>query len=377
MSVQTLLEVKNGDTLGALRGLLRTMMERDLVDAVWVPLEAPGGKAFMPALVKDLRQLDAANPLAPVMRVHSAPQVAALSTEPGLGRIGVVMRPCEVRAFVELAKLQPVALDRVTVIGLDCLGTYETTHYGDLVDARSSSTWATDDVLHWAAKGELAPYRFRTACQVCEHPAAAPLRDGRDMAIGFIGLDARQHLLVMCNHETARRLGLSLGDAPKRREVIERVVAARHRRRERILAEAWAQWANPAGLLALLSTCSACFDCLMACPLYTRDGRIRVSSVDPLRDRVVRWSKGSPRVDNVLSDALLAEIIPFGRLAACCVGCGMCESACPQGRPLGALACAVGEKVQERLGYRPGRSLDDPLPWKVPVETTAPFAKAA
>ncbi len=45
MSVQAILEVKDGDVLAALRRFLRQLLEMGIVDALLVPLELPSGLA--------------------------------------------------------------------------------------------------------------------------------------------------------------------------------------------------------------------------------------------------------------------------------------------------------------------------------------------
>ncbi len=63
--------VQNQDTLAALRGFLRRLLETETVEAVLVPMETPSG-AVTPALVTDPALLDAADPLAPVLGLNSA-----------------------------------------------------------------------------------------------------------------------------------------------------------------------------------------------------------------------------------------------------------------------------------------------------------------
>ena len=72
MTVQSILAVKDGDTLGAVRGVLKTLLEKNVVDAMLVPLEVPRADQVAPILVKDPTPIDSANPLAPVMRVNTA-----------------------------------------------------------------------------------------------------------------------------------------------------------------------------------------------------------------------------------------------------------------------------------------------------------------
>lgn len=73
------LDVQNGDTLGAIRRLLRAVLASGAVDAVLVPLRHPAGDAVAPALVKDPAKLDLADPLAPVLPVSGARLVSMLT----------------------------------------------------------------------------------------------------------------------------------------------------------------------------------------------------------------------------------------------------------------------------------------------------------
>ena len=106
MSVQAILEVKDGDVLAALREFLRQLLEMGIVDALLVPLELPSGDAIVQTLVKDASKLESANPLAPVMMVNSANVVSNLTRLGNREKVGVVLKSCEMRALVELVKLQ-------------------------------------------------------------------------------------------------------------------------------------------------------------------------------------------------------------------------------------------------------------------------------
>ena len=68
MSVRLAMQVNNGDTLGALREFLKMLFAQKIIDTLLVPLEVPSAEQIMPTVVRDARQLDAANPLAPVLR---------------------------------------------------------------------------------------------------------------------------------------------------------------------------------------------------------------------------------------------------------------------------------------------------------------------
>ena len=115
--MKTVIPVENNDPLAAVRGFLKRLLEAKAVDALLVPMETLAG-AITPMLVADPDSLDAANPLAPVMGLNAARAAGQVSIrEPqgreGRPRIGAVLRPCELRALVELVKLINLSLHSV------------------------------------------------------------------------------------------------------------------------------------------------------------------------------------------------------------------------------------------------------------------------
>ncbi|HUV88067.1 MAG TPA: formate dehydrogenase, partial [Anaerolineae bacterium] len=110
--MRTVLSVENGEAgvLAAVRGFLKRLLESGAVEALLVPMETPSG-TVTPALVTDPALLEAANPLAPVMGLNAARLAGRVSIRKPRGRIGVVLRSCELRALVELVKLQQASLE--------------------------------------------------------------------------------------------------------------------------------------------------------------------------------------------------------------------------------------------------------------------------
>src|SRR5512136_2511520 len=156
-----LIPVQDGDVAGAVRKLLRGVLQSGQVDALFVPLRDPSGAALVPALVKDPALLDRADPLAPVLPINGARALSMLTQHTPRPRLGAVLRNCEIRALVELVKLQQASAEGLTIIGVDCLGTYEVQDYARL----------PDDAARLAAGDAPESLNLRAACQMCEHPA--------------------------------------------------------------------------------------------------------------------------------------------------------------------------------------------------------------
>ena len=96
------IEVKNRDILTALRQLFGSMLRLEDIKALLVPGRLPMTQMVMPLLITDPDRLDEIDPLAPAFPLNAAKVVSKLSRTPVGGTIAVVLRPCEIRAFIEL-----------------------------------------------------------------------------------------------------------------------------------------------------------------------------------------------------------------------------------------------------------------------------------
>ena len=365
MSVKAVLQVKDGDVLAALREFLGQLLENKVVDALLVPVGLPSGDAVVQTLIKDPERLATANPLAPVMMVNSATLVSNLTRRGNRERVGVVLRSCEMRALVELVKLQQVTTDNLLTLGIDCLGTYEVTEYARLSKEAGDGRGRTAEQWQAAEGGEVLPlegYQFRAACQICEYPVPA----GVDINIGVIGVDTGSVILLemepAIGSEIVEKLGLQQGEAPARPEAIARLVATREKARDEAFARFREAVNDTASLVAQFSTCVACHNCTRACPIcYCKECIFETDTFRPTSERYLRWAgrKGAARMP---SDTLLFQLTRMNHMATSCVGCGMCESACPSDLPLALIFRTVGEKVQGLFDYLPGRSVEEELP---------------
>ena len=111
------------------------------------------------------------------------------------------MRPCEIRAFVELVKLNQGDREKAILIGIDCPGALTNADYSRWVALHPE---AGGDVFCQSALiekgGEIQP---APACRVCEQP----IPDGADIVVGLLGVDLSDHLLVEFELQRVLRLG--------------------------------------------------------------------------------------------------------------------------------------------------------------------------
>lgn len=363
MNINTILAVEAGDILGALRRFLADLLEKQIVDVLLVPQEIAQGRSLVQTLVQDPAYLSRANPLSPVMPVNSAILVSQLTVDKPQRKVGAVLRSCEIRALIELVKLRQADMENLTIIGIDCLGTYEVADYARLIDemegvAEEKGALVVAELQRRIAEGdaEPLPIPLRPACQICEFPTPR----GADITLGLIGVE--DGILITLESELAAKLGLAEGEAPDRDKAIAKLVELRSGARDRAFAEFRQQTKSITEFADQFATCIGCYNCAVACPIcFCKECFFRTATFEPESERYFRWAERAGAL-RMPTEILLFQLTRLNHMVASCVGCGLCESACPSRLPLTVIFRAVGEGVQKMLRYVPGRSLEDELP---------------
>lgn len=355
--MRSLIPVENNDVLAAIRDFLKRLLEEDVVEAVLVPMDTPAG-SVVPALVADPDALDEADPLAPVMTVNIARAVAPVSVREPRGRIAAVLRPCEMRALVELVKLQQASLEDVMTIAVDCSGTYTGTDYEEM---RADEGVDQEGLLSMMESGDVEPqegYTFRDACQMCEKPYA----EGADIVLELFGVDVSAGLPVTLPEDLAETLGLTaVEESGRRAEVVDALVAQRIEERDQRFAE-MRQRLSEEGVAGVFDSCIRCHNCMTVCPIcYCKTCLFKSPIFDHEPDQYMNWArrKGAYRM---LSDTMLFHLTRLNHMVLSCIGCGLCTDACPADLPVARVFRAVGQDLQEVFEYEPGQDVEEPLP---------------
>jgi len=352
-------------TLAAVRGFLKRLLESGAVEAVMVPMETPSG-TVTPALVTDPALLEAANPLAPVMGLNAARLAGRVSIRKPRGRIGVVLRSCELRALVELVKLQQASLEDMVTIGVDCLGTYDVAKYVNRDQGAGIKTWP--ELYHSLITDPQSPIpNLRDACQMCEKPQI----EGADIRLELFGADLAAGIPVSVREEIAERFLAALGmtgaapgmtaDDGRRSAVVDKVVAERTKVRDARFAEIRARL-DKEGVEGILAACVRCHNCMTVCPIcYCKTCLFKSPTFDHEPMQYVNWArrKGAYRLP---ADTMLFHLTRLNHMVLSCIGCGLCTSDCPAELPVGRVFRAIGQEVQKTFDYVPGRSVEEALP---------------
>jgi len=360
MAKQAVLKVSEGKTEEVIRGFLRSLLEKGVVEAILLPKRLPSGDGIVQTLIRDPERLGETSILSPTMPVQSA-RVASSLTGKGLGKkVAALLKACEIRAVVELTKFLQVKLDSLYLIGVDCPGTLEVPDYAKMAQEGKGGEGLTREWLRGMEKGQVSPpegYTFRTACQMCEYPV--PTADIVFKLFGYrpeqeVGIEIGERL----ERETAERGILSLReerDPAGRAEVVNKIVGERIKKRDATFKEFKGVVKDLQSFLDRFSTCIRCHNCMVACPIcYCKECVFKTAVFEHEGDQFIRWAdrKGGIRMP---TDTLIFHLIRMSHMVTSCIGCGLCDSACPSRLPVASLFRSVGDKIQKMFHYVPGR----------------------
>ncbi len=345
---------------------MERLLQSDLVGSVMLPKKTTGGDNYVQALVKNPALLADTDVSIPVVPVQAARLISQLTfSDPG-EKIAVVVKPCEARALVELTKFQQIRRESLLIIAVDCLGTYEPKNFSALVKAGKDPA---ADLRKQAASGRCEPDAeapFRSACTICEHPSI-PL-ELVDLVIGLWGVDCEKNLYIEAGDELAAQLVekniLEFNDAeqPKRAEALASLRDERLKSRDQVLGEFGQRVNSIRGIQELLSTCMRCHNCMINCPIcYCRECVFRSPTFEHTPDQYLGWAadKGAIRMP---ANTVMFHLTRLNHMVMSCVGCGLCDTACPNDIPVMSLFRTVGLQAQKMMDYEPGRSYDEPAP---------------
>ncbi len=294
------------------------------------------------------------DPLFPAMPANGGKVVSRLTLRGAVDRpIAVMMRPCEIRALIELVKLEQAHLENLILIGVVCGGVFPNRGF----QAEGNVEKLVEGYWSVLEKGD-QPKGVRPVCAACE----SFVPQGVDLvwtqkAPGKGCLEA----LTEKGEEIIGKLGLSprQDDLASWKELLKE---KRLKEREELIAKTKESAQGIENLVAIFGKCIGCHACSHVCPIcYCKDCFFESATFEyePASYQRRLEKKGTLRVP---MDTILFHLGRMTHMATSCVGCGMCEDSCPTRIPVAQVFKTVGADLQELFEYLPGRSLQEPLP---------------
>jgi formate dehydrogenase subunit beta len=350
-----IIPLQNASLDKTLNQFFRNLLEKKIVDALILPQAVLSGRSYAHTLIRDPKKIQNAAPFLPVMMTNGAKVVSSLTAWDPKQKLGVVLRACEIRALVELAKFKQASIDPLLLIGVDCLGTVESADFEKMAD--KSGEFDIQKYLSGVLSGKIDT--LRTSCRQCVYPVP----DDVDMNIGFIGVDLKKGIYVGASEEIASKLSLEkANDPPKRKEMISQIVEDRKKKRNRFLSDLKKRFKSVPDLLNEFARCKRCYNCRVECPIcYCKECVFLTNIFDHKPDQYLRWAerKGATKLP---AHTLLFHMTRLNHMVISCVECGMCSSACPNDLSVYDLFQYVGKDVQALFEYLPGMSIKDEPP---------------
>jgi len=267
---------------------------------------------------------------------------------------------------MELVKLKQGRLDDLVLIGMDCLGRYET---GDFLNLDGGDPAFTLKFYQGIQQGKGTAQNGKDvveACKVCEYPVP----EGVDIRVCLIGADLEKGMglegVSDKGKEVLSQVGLKGGNDPvERDQAVKTLIEERTVYRDRWIAEIGDQTKDLEGLMNVLGNCINCYNCRVACPVcYCRECVFVTDTFQHDSDQYFKWAdkKGMLKMP---TDTLFYHLTRMQHMSTLCVGCGQCTSVCPSDIPVAQIFRSVAQETQRLFEYRPGRDVEEGLPLAV------------
>ncbi len=373
---------ERGENGGFVTALLSGALESGFLDDVLV-VKRKSIYEGIPVITRDVNEVkESAGSL------HAAPLNLAKKVVdyyrrgPRDRKIGLPAKPCDARSLIEQRKRQQIPPENVYMIGLNCGGTMHPLNMRETI----SSVFGIDPdavikeeikegklFISYISDGreekkafrmdelEEKGYGRRDACKSCDTniPTMA------DIACGNWGVpkeesEKKTFIEIFTDKGVEIVSSVMEGGYVEVEEASAKGIEIRKKIDERMrkLAEGWKERLDIVKdlsreerfkfYISTLRRCISCGACKEVCPVCACPGE-DAKCVLLSDDR-----------DSYLIS--MYDMVRLFHLMDSCIHCGQCEDVCPADIPLALIHRRFSDRMQERLGYRPGISIDERPP---------------
>ena len=336
--------------------LLGSLLEGGEVDSVFALRETRQKGRYCYSLISDPSLISEVLPFHPVMPVQGARALSDLTiTEPLTRPVAALLRPCEIRAFVENVKQSQGSLENIIIISCTCPGVIPASRLlrEDREDVQKNHT-----------------ENIRNACRTCTEfiPGSQA-----DMTVLLASDEPNDGTVIYLHTEKAAEIaGKLYSQAPETDKPLAELTSGISEARKKALKDLMRDIPAPEdglrSLVSLFSACIGCRGCREACPLCNCvlcDYETARTLHAPELVRAEARRKGSIRVPAGTLQFQLGRLMHISPL---CTACGQCSDVCPVDIPVADIFIRAANLVQESLEYAPGRDTDDTPPMATYIE---------
>lgn len=353
---------KKGELNLELSKFFSELLEKQVVSAVLVPANG-NSEMVKQTLFVDPGKTDTVDPFAPIVPVNSAKIVSSLTAKPSGKKMAMVLRSCEVRATIELAKLNQVHLEDVLLIGMDCYGRFENKDFLKLKENKLTSEKFLQEVQ--TGEPDFNGAELVEACRICEFPEA----ENVDIRLCKIGTDPDSFGLEGISEQgkaVLEKVGFSGDEMPSQRtKAVEALAKKRKAELDQKLDDYHMAINSIQSLEESLANCINCYNCRVACPVcYCKECVYVTDTFRHEGEQFLGWAKKEGAL-KMPTDTAFYHLTRMTHIGTSCVGCGQCTSACPNGISLTIPFRSIARVSQNRFEYEAGRSLQENQPLSI------------
>ncbi|MCK4716015.1 MAG: 4Fe-4S dicluster domain-containing protein [Candidatus Marinimicrobia bacterium] len=305
--------------------------------------------------ITDVKGLEFAEPFAPVMPVNGAQILSSLT--PTAKPIAAIIKPCELRGFVERVKREQGSLVNVLTISITCGGVLPLNTF-----QRDDNENIISDYYDAVSKGKIAE-SLRPTCKACENfvPMTA------DITIPLIGNEeSGSGCSLILNSEFAVQISkefqCEIIESELDSKTIDNVLAGRIAEKEKLYSQTKVIKDGLDELVDIFGKCVGCHGCSRVCPIcycvmcdfesHNYDYNLEIFETELTQKSALRLPP----------DTIFFQIGRLTHMSFSCVGCGQCEDVCPANIPVSTIFKKVGKATARLFDYIPGKDVEESIP---------------
>ncbi|MFX0082504.1 MAG: Coenzyme F420 hydrogenase/dehydrogenase, beta subunit C-terminal domain [Candidatus Hodarchaeota archaeon] len=269
-------------------------------------------------------------------------------------KVGLIARPCDTRALIELAKIRQVNLDNLFIVGIEDRGMLpkagrEMRSIKDVDPTKIVKEKVGDKGLIVKLDDGSTKELNLTVAENClrcfrKIPVVA------DLTVSDLGIpvDSEEIILKVYSdkgNEILEKSGIQKKELPdsiktEHENTYNQIIEKAKEKRAKDLEE-WDKLSQDEKIAELLK-CTQCNTCIRGCPVCY------------CVDCILMKKRKEKTIDKVTY-----QLTRIAHDADRCIECGNCDNNCPQNLPLSLYFQSLNEAFKEKFGYEAGISLDD------------------
>jgi len=323
-----------------LQDIVRGMLQAGLVDEVMAFGQGLNESDIVPLFITDPQ--DAEKVVAVSYYPCSLAKLAAMYSDKNK-KTGVVVRTCDARSMVELAKRQQLDLESFYIVGIECYGVVKNRDENQEIYIFPNEV-EIDGQLKHLDEDYLAPH-----CRRCEYPIPT-------MTDVAYRIESNGKAFVTANTEKGRAIltAANISSEEGRQTDVTTIKERAAQWQEQDFGEIKKMEPHErlSYWLSQFDKCIKCYGCRNSCPLcYCGDCYLCPERL------LVRGYELPPET--------LFHITRLVHVGDSCCNCGQCEAACPMEIPLSKLFHMLSKELSSIFGYEPGFDINSLPPISV------------